>query len=162
MYCCRSYPAERPRFRAALLGLGVMLALTACRGGAAGDGIEAAGASSAPAPAEECSWCPAAPDPDGAAEAGGPGTPPPDLMALLASTAAGAPFARLAEEDLNADIGEVCRAWTPGSSPEEAAAEASRNRAGRMDPAPSAAGADLYAQVLATAAERRCPPNTPG
>ena len=83
-------------------------------------------------------------------------------MDLLAAEASGTLFAGLTEEELLADIEEVCGAWEPGASSEEAAARAARTRAGLLGAAESAPGVDSYGQLLQTGAARRCPSGAAG
>ena len=149
-------------FRGAVWSLAALLSLAACRGSADGEAVPAAASTAAPE-VEECSWCPAPADPDGAGGDGGQAaSPPPDLMDLLAAAASGTPFAGLTEEELLADIEEVCGAWEPGASSEAAAARTARTRAGLLGAAESAPGVDSYLQLLQTGAARRCPSGAAG
>ena len=83
-------------------------------------------------------------------------------MDLLAAEASGTPFAGLTEEELLADIEEVCGAWEPGASSEAAASRTARTRADLLGAAESAPGVDSYLQLLQTGAGRRCPSGAAG
>ena len=106
---------------------------------------------------EECSWCPALGTTDATVGGGSADSPAPDLMDHLASTMAGTAFADLTEEEVRADISDICGAGEGGASRLGAASDAARARATYLKVPGSAPEVASYAQLLESQAERRCP-----
>lgn len=104
---------------------------------------------------EECSWCPAS-DTSGTTAAQQPASPQPDLIDRLQSATGGTAFADISEDELLADISEVCKSWAGDNSLEDATATVSLTRAELLGVTESEPGLAAYTQVLETSAAQRC------